>query len=320
MEIVSKINEIDIENLERGKTYRFWLELGSNPLGEAEHIPVLVTRGVKEGPILGITSTIHGNELNGIPAVQRVFRKVTPENLRGTIVGLPVLNVSGIADQKRNYVDGQDLNHVMPGKAKGRGSEVYAYNLFTKLIRQFDYLIDLHTASKGNVNSYHVRVDMDDEVATKMAHLQNAEIILHNPPHDGTLRGAAAAEGIRAITVEAGNPYVFQKDMIYAVLVGVYNIMMYLDMMDGKPEPFTVVPIVCRSSYWTYTNKGGFLQVLPQVKDIVRKGQLIAVLQNVFGDVLETYRAPDDGIVVGKRAYPNNHHGSRIIHLGVWEE
>lgn len=43
-----------------------------------------------------------------------------------------------------------------------------------------------------------------------MARLQQPQIILHNSGQDGTLRSAAAARGIKAITVEIGNPQTFQ--------------------------------------------------------------------------------------------------------------
>ena len=37
-----------------------------NGLGEWTRVPVLVARGVEEGPVLAITAAVHGNELNGI--------------------------------------------------------------------------------------------------------------------------------------------------------------------------------------------------------------------------------------------------------------
>lgn len=36
-----------------------------NGLGEWVRVPVVVARGAEEGPVLGVTAAVHGNELNG---------------------------------------------------------------------------------------------------------------------------------------------------------------------------------------------------------------------------------------------------------------
>ena len=43
--------------------------------------------GLKPGPTVGIAAAIHGNELNGIPVIQRLFREIDVKQLRGTLVG-----------------------------------------------------------------------------------------------------------------------------------------------------------------------------------------------------------------------------------------
>lgn len=51
-----------------------------------------------------------------------------------------------------------------------------------------------------------------------MARLQQPQIVLHNSGQDGTLRSAASARGIRAITVEIGNPQLFQSQYVQVSL------------------------------------------------------------------------------------------------------
>ena len=122
--------------------------------------------------------------------IQRLFREIDVNELRGTIIGVPVVNVPSFMRKKRRFNDGVDLNHIMPGKKNGNVSQIYAYRFIERLVKHFDYLIDLHTASFGRVNSYYVRADMEQEATKELALLQNADIIVHNPPSDGTLRGA----------------------------------------------------------------------------------------------------------------------------------
>lgn len=56
----------------------------------------------------------------------------------------------------------------------------------SKIVNNFNYLIDLHTASFGRVNSYYVRADMNDPITAQMAKLQQPQIILHNSGQDGS--------------------------------------------------------------------------------------------------------------------------------------
>jgi hypothetical protein len=107
--------------------------------------------------------------------------------LRRTLVGVAVVNVPGYLLQQRRFVDGTDLNHIMPGESAGNAPQVYAHRLLERVVRRFDYLIDLHTASFGRINSLYVRADMTHAVAARMAYLQRPQIIVHNPASDRTL-------------------------------------------------------------------------------------------------------------------------------------
>jgi predicted deacylase len=52
----------------------------------------------------------------------------------------------------------------------------------------------------------------------------------------------------------------------------------------------------------------------------VKKNEPIASLHSVFGTLVETYSAPENGIVIGKEMDPVCQSGQRILHLGVVEE
>ena len=54
-----------------------------------------------------------------------------------------------------------------------------------KVVKVFEYHVDLHTASFGRINSYYVRADMKDPVTAKMTDLMFPQIILHNSGQDG---------------------------------------------------------------------------------------------------------------------------------------
>jgi hypothetical protein len=49
-----------------------------------------------------------------------------------------------------------------------------------QVLAKIDYLVDLHTASFGRVNSYYVRADMNSAITRHMSVLANPQIIVHN--------------------------------------------------------------------------------------------------------------------------------------------
>ncbi len=296
---------------------RYWLRIISDGLGEPVRIPILVAKGSGEGPVLGVTAAVHGDELNGIRVIQRLFSDLDVEELKGTIIGVLVVNIPAFLRQTRVYTDGFDLNHVMPGKENGRASEVYAFRLMDRVIRHFNYLLDLHTASRGRVNSYYVRADMSQEVTRQLAILQNPQLIVHNPPSDGTLRGAADLLDIPAVTLEVGNPGVYQRRLIRSGIEGVHNVLSHLGMTNDKIIHPASPPVICKRSFWIYTHTGGLLTVEVDLLQEVKAGDLIATQRDVFGSLKEQYLAPEDGIVIGKSTMPVNRSGGRILHLGI---
>ena len=311
------IEELFVENAPKGKITRYWLKVVTDGMGVPIHIPIIVARGFEDGKTLGLTAAVHGNELNGIPVIQRIFKEINVKELKGSIVGIPVINVPALLRKKRRFIDGTDLNHIMPGKPNGTVSEVYAWRIVNRIIKEFDLLIDLHTASTGRVNSYYIRADMDDEIVQKMALLQYPQIIVHNPPSDRTLRGTAGEMGIPAITLEGGNPSTFQKGLIRDSLTGIHNILGHFGMLDCELEESDEETIICKKSYWIYTDRGGIMTVHPKVTNFVKKGEIIATMRNIFGDVVKEYYAPEDGVVIGKSVSPVNQTGGRILHLGI---
>ena len=312
-----RVERLEPKSLPVGEVSRLVVEIVHDALGFPVLLPVLVARGERPGPTFGITAAVHGNELNGIPVVHQLFERLDIKNLRGTLVGVVAANVLGLGRMERGYVDGTDLNDIMPGRPDGNASGVYAHRFIDRVVRGFDYLVDLHTASFGRVNSLYVRAEMTHGATAEMAYLQRPQIILHNPPSDGTLRGAADELDIPAITVEIGNPHQFQPNFIKRALVGLRAVLGEVGMLPRRNLAMSgPVPILCDKSRWLYADHGGLLEVFPEVTQRVGEGEVVARLRDAFGDVLREYKAPFDGGVIGKSNNPAGVSGARIIHLG----
>ncbi|MEX1365403.1 MAG: succinylglutamate desuccinylase/aspartoacylase family protein [Nannocystaceae bacterium] len=313
---VQCVEALRIDELPAERITRLLVDLIHDGMGRATRLPVIVVKGRRPGPVFGVTAALHGNELNGIPVVHRLVASTDVARLRGTLAVVPVLNIPGLLQHEREFADGTDLNHIMPGQEHGSESKVYAARLISRVVERFDYLADLHTASFGRVNTLYVRADLDDPVTAHMALLQRPSIVLHSPAMDHTLRGWVSARGCPALTVEIGNPHVFQPRQVGRTLAGLRAVLAQVKMLPRRHLTLGPAPTLCSSSRWLYTDMGGLLQVLPELREVVDEGQVIARQVDIFGDLVREYAAPFRGIVIGKSVEPVSPTGARIVHLG----
>ncbi len=318
---------VDLPQQPVGRHY-FWLSLGEGAYGQPIAVPVIWVQGAKEGPSLGFTAAIHGNELNGIPIIHQLVEQIDPQQLSGQIIAIPGLNALSLQTDERRFWDEEDLNRLFPGKANGNRSQQYVHKITTRLLPAFDFLIDMHTASFGRTNTLYARADLDNDTLAMLARLQQADIILNNSgvPSAGkaatslrTLRAEAVLQGIPCITVEYGNPQVFQAEMTARGLAAARRTLAWLGMYayEATSPDLAQTTVICERSYWLFTDTGGFLEVPVALGQKLEKGEVVGILRNAFGEIIRTYQSPEAGIVIGKSANPSNMSGGRILHLGI---
>jgi predicted deacylase len=321
--VIKNLSEI---TKDQGK-HNYWLEMGSNTFGSPLLVPVIIINGSKPGPTFGMTAAIHGNELNGIAIIHQLVATINPTQLEGRIIAIPGLNSVSVALEQREFPDTEDLNRLFPGKVNGTISQQFVYKITERILPAFDVHLDMHTASFGRANSFYIRSDLKNDTLRALALLQQADIILNSTEASAgsntgglTMRSMAGEMGIPSITIEYGDPQVYQPEMTARGLKGVQNILGWLGMY-GKVALSDVpdTAVKCKKSYWIYTREGGFLEVTVALNESVSKGTEIAVVRDAFGTVIARYTAPEDGIVIGKSTNPVNISGGRILHLGVKE-
>ena len=171
-----------------GERVEDYLTVGSMPDGTPVRLPVVLINGTQGKQTLYLQSISDGNELNGIAVIHKVLRKISPDNLNGRIIAVPIVNFHAFhARQAHSPVDQMKMNRCFPGKSDGTSSERIAYQLFNGLIRQADYCIDLH---QGGIDP------MIDEVRVRVSR--------KHPQHEACLEFARIF-GIGYIFDQKGN-------------------------------------------------------------------------------------------------------------------
>ncbi len=58
------IKDLDLSRAPNGTISRYWVHVVSSGTAQPILVPVMVARGSEDGPVLGLTAAVHGNELN----------------------------------------------------------------------------------------------------------------------------------------------------------------------------------------------------------------------------------------------------------------
>lgn len=284
--------------------------------GLAEPTPVLVAHGSKPGPVLCLTAAVHGDELNGVEIVRNLLYEVDPERLNGTIIGVPIVNLHGFRVGSRYFSDRRDLNRYFPGDPSGSSTSRIAYSLFHSLILECDYLVDLHTGSFHRTNLPQLRADLNNESVLELTKGFGATVVLDGSGPDGSLRAAATAAGIPAVTLEAGEPMRVQPDEVNHGLKALRSLLNHLDMMSrftlwGEPQP------VYYKSQWVRAEDNGILTSTVELGDKVDEGELLGNVVDPITNSRSEIRSPVNGRIIGMALNQSMRPGYAAYHIGI---
>jgi predicted deacylase len=89
----------------------------------SDHTPVSlrvhVIHGKRAGPTVFVSAAVHGDEVMGVEIVRRMLQSDLLENLRGTLMVVPIVNAFGFHNRSRYLPDRRDLNRSFPGSSEG---------------------------------------------------------------------------------------------------------------------------------------------------------------------------------------------------------
>jgi hypothetical protein len=284
--------------------------------GIAVATPVLVVHGIESGPVLCLTAAVHGDELNGIEMVRRVLYDISPAQLRGTVVGVPIVNLLGFKRGSRYLPDRRDLNRHFPGNPDGSSASRIAFSFFNQIVRHCTVLVDLHTGSFYRTNLPQLRADLRRKDVVTITESFASTAVVHSPGAEGSLRRAAIEIGIPAVTLEAGEPLRLQSDEVDTGVAGIFALIDQLGMYRklrvwGNPVP------VHYQSRWVRADSGGILFGKVELGQQVRRGILLGTVTDPITNVRADILSPYDGRVIGMAVDQVVLPGFAAFHIGI---
>jgi predicted deacylase len=299
-----------------GHRKRLRLEIGKSFSGANVTLPLMVWRAPEDGPVVGITAAVHGDEINGTGAIRQLIKEPPFTLKRGTLILVPVINIMGFERHSRYMPDRRDLNRCFPGNSSGSLSARLARVIFDEVVCRCDYLIDLHTAAVRRTNFPNVRANCDDPECARLARAFGCEVIVNGNGPEGSLRMEANKRGCPSIILEAGEVWKVEPAVQELTLRGISNVLSELGM-TGEPYEPPHHQIIVRETRWIRSESGGFLQFHVAPGDAVSVGQAVATSTSLLGSQNEIIRSPRQGIVMGMTTMPAVGPGDPVAHIAV---
>jgi predicted deacylase len=272
-------------------------------------IPFTVIRGVKEGPTLVQTAGCHPTEYAGIDATIRLSNSIKPEEVKGTYIGVPCVNVPGFYERTYiNPIDEKNIQGLYPGRTDGTISDLMAYKLFNEIVIKANYFLDCHGGDihESEIWSF-IYYKTEDETEKKSEAIAKATSMTYllKSASAGSMGMEAAKRKIAGGLFEICSGDRLLPEESAAIYDGSINVMRHLGMLDGTPKPIKEQPCttegqkqeIWTSSASTYFTKGGLYRTKVKPGDLVKEGQIVGTLIDFWGEELEAIRAPATGRV-----------------------
>lgn len=284
-------------------------------------IPIHVFHGKHAGPKVFITSTIHGDELNGIEIIRRIHHQKWLNNIKGTLITVPVVNVYGFIIQSRYLPDRRDLNRSFPGSKSGSLAARLANMINDEIIRNCQYGIDLHTGAYGRSNLPQLRVNLATPGAKQLSVAFDVPVIVDAEIRDGSLRQAASELGIPVLVYEGGEALRYNELCIKMGVRGITNVLKYLEMIkapDTKKSSTSLKPLITKHTHWVRAPESGLLQPARDFVSnfAVKKGEVLGYIHDPFVMNPSTpITCPTNGILIGLTNLPVVNEGDATFHI-----
>jgi len=292
-------------------------------------IPVVVIHGARPGPVLAVASGAHGTEYASIIAVEMLIDTVKPEDVAGTLILLPLINVPSFEHitPHVNPTDNKSMNRYYPGNPTGTQTDRASYVITKEVVERCDHLIDLHGGDLDeNLRPYSYWTvtgnQKQDEFSRAMVLAFGLDhiIISADRPKDPNaarfLENAASTRGKPSFTAEAGRSGPVDVTDAARLSAGVKNVMAHLKMGGTAAAPVRS-PIWVEKIVTLAADRDGMFQPTVDRDAHVTKGARIGVVTDYLNRPLQEVTATDDGIIMFIRAVPSLKKGDTLANIGV---
>lgn len=276
-------------------------------------IPITVVAG-GEGPTALLTAGIHGDEYEGITALHSLAATLSPEQVNGRVIIIPMANLpAAMAGRRTSPMDKGNLNRSFPGNPDGTVTEQIADYMNRVLIPKCDVALDLHSGGRTldilPFAAFHaLNNDWQERSCLAAATAFSAPYVLKMVELDATRLYDTAVErqGKVFVTTELGGGGTSTPRSVEITKRGVENFLIHNHILEGDITPSEEPSIYLdmqSSDCYIQSEHSGLLEMMVTLGDRVETGDVLARVYDMTrtGVPPVEYRARNAGILMARR-------------------
>jgi predicted deacylase len=265
-------------------------------------LPLHEIVGSEDGPTLGLSASIHGDEQTGTEILYRFAESFDAAQLKGRILIMPVANPLAYEAITRNTpMDMTNMNRVFPGDKGGWVTEQMAYYMTKHFFDKVDYLLDFHAGGQLATVDY-VYIQNAEELSRNFGSplLYRPDPSLQGTLYSGTSSSYVTSRGAKSVTVELGGGMIDQTDYVARGLAGIRNVMQTIGMIPGSPAQRPKQTVLREIAIIRPTQGGILVPEVTAMNATTAGGQVLGRIVSPYTfETLETFTAPfERGITV----------------------
>ena len=282
-------------------------------------VPIIIERSKLPGPTILFTAGIHGDEVNGVEIVRQLVAQKINKPKCGTVICIPVINIFGFINMKREFPDGRDLNRVFPGTENGSLASRVAYKLVKEIIPHVDLIIDYHTGSAGRFNAPHLRLVKENKELDDLAKVFGAPFVLYSKNLNKSFRNTCHKLGKLMLLFEGGKSFHIDENVTNSGIKGAKRILHHFGMLRShfKVSKPTKESIYINESAWKRAKYSGMFKASVKIGTKVHKKDILGTITDPYGKFNHFVKANNAGYIINVNEAPIVYQGDALFHIST---
>lgn len=300
----------------------------TNSAGWAKYfVPIMAVKN-GAGPTAVLSGGNHGDEYEGPVTLMNLFRELNPDDIRGRIIIIPMLNHPAVAAGTRlSPIDGVNMNRAFPGRSTDTITGMIAHFVASEVLPLADLVVDIHSGGSSmhmlpSVNMH--RVDDADQMAHMLAagRAWGAPYVFLYRDVAGSGLLPSFAEGLGKVTLgtEMGSKAQFGVDTLRHA-GRVRNVLHHAGILReacsdrGVSEPVLVA--ADNEEDYIMSPASGIFEPFFELEDRIESGQQIGQIHSLEHPdrPTEPVVAKSGGILFARRSVPLSRQGECLAVL-----
>ena len=313
--------------VEKGQKIQGYLDL---PFTEEDKLPCTLIYGEKDGPTVLVDGGIHNAEYVGIECVTGLGKMLEPSDINGILILIHLVNVNGFKARTVSVsaADGKNLNRVFPGDPDGTYTDKLAYFMEKELFSIIDYYIDVHNGDWfEDLSPFIYCVGNGSQETTdksiRMAKAADVPYYVVSKSKQGGAYNRAGVLGIPSVLLERGCYGLWSPEEVMASQKDVRNILREIGSLESDRFLYdrqSQIPRHMPHAHYIDASQSGCWFPQKRAGQVVSAGELIGVMKDNFGNVIEELRLDEPCIILYQTISYSVPEGSPLVAYGHYKE